>query len=69
MIEMKPPGGMILSKSLNKLDEAHGEAIQILTENGEALHEIARVLQEEEVIDGGTVARIAQGSTVEGSQS
>jgi cell division protease FtsH len=43
------------------LDQAHETAIGILTDNEKALHEIARVLQEEEVIDGETVARIAGG--------
>jgi cell division protease FtsH len=41
------------------LDEAHERATSLLTEKLSALHEIARVLQEQEVIDGQTVVRIA----------
>jgi len=44
------------------LDEAEQRATSILTEKQAALHEIARVLQEREVIDGEAVARIAGGS-------
>jgi cell division protease FtsH len=40
------------------LDEAQQTALDLLTTHESALHEIARVLQEKEVIDGETVARI-----------
>jgi ATP-dependent Zn protease len=43
------------------LDEAQDSATKILADNEHALHEIASLLQEEEVIDGETVARIAGG--------
>ncbi len=40
------------------LDEAEETALDLIREHEAALHEIARVLQEDEVIDGETVARI-----------
>ncbi len=47
------------------LDEAQENAFELLTAHEKALHEIARVLQEEEVIDGKTVARIVAGEATE----
>ena len=40
------------------LDEAEETALELIRDHEAALHEIARVLQENEVIDGDTVARI-----------
>jgi cell division protease FtsH len=40
------------------LDEAEGTALDLLRAHEPALHEIARVLQKDEVMDGETVARI-----------
>ena len=40
------------------LDEAEATALDLISTHEAALHEIARVLQEDEVIDGETVARI-----------
>ena len=40
------------------LDEAEATALDLINTHEAALHEIARVLQEEEMIDGETVARI-----------
>jgi len=40
------------------LDQAEANALDLINTHEAALHEIARVLQEEEMIDGETVARI-----------
>ncbi len=47
------------------LDAAEATALDLIGTHGAALHEIARVLQEEEVIDGDTVGRIVAETTEE----
>jgi len=47
------------------LDAAEATALELIGTHEAALHEIARVLQEDEVIDGETVARIVAEDTVE----
>jgi cell division protease FtsH len=61
-LNLSPETERLIDQEIRRLlDEAHELAMKILTDNEKALHEIAGVLQEEEVIDGETVARIAGG--------
>ena len=48
------------------LDDAEATALELIRTHEAALNEIARVLQEDEVIDGETVARIVAEEPVEG---
>jgi cell division protease FtsH len=48
------------------LDGAEATALELINTHKAALHEIARVLQEQEVIDGETVARIVADEPTEG---
>jgi len=50
------------------LDEAEATALELIRTHEAALNEIARVLQEDEVIDGETVARIVAEEPVETEQ-
>jgi cell division protease FtsH len=49
------------------LDDAEATALELIRTHEAALNEIARVLQEDEVIDGETVARIVAEEPVEGA--
>jgi len=58
-LNLSPETERMIDEEIRRfLDEAAEEAMKILTDNESALHEIARILQEEEVIDGETVAQI-----------
>ena len=59
-LSLSPETERLIDEEIRRiLDQAHEDATRILTDNDSALHEIARVLQAEEVIDGETVAQIA----------
>ncbi|CAB5127945.1 Cell division-associated, ATP-dependent zinc metalloprotease FtsH [Olavius algarvensis associated proteobacterium Delta 3] len=63
-LNLSPETERMIDEEIRRfLDEAAEEAMKILTSNESALHEIARILQEEEVIDGETVALIAGGKS------
>ena len=60
-LNLSPETERMIDEEIRRfLDEAAEEAMKILTDNESALHEIARILQEKEVIDGETVARIVE---------
>ena len=59
-LSLSPETEQLIDEEIRRfLDEANENAMKILTGNEPALHEIAQVLQDEEVIDGEAVARIA----------
>ncbi|MGC9522249.1 MAG: ATP-dependent zinc metalloprotease FtsH [Anaerolineae bacterium] len=47
------------------IESAEQQALSLLQQNAEALDEIAEILQEHEVIDGDTIARVVESSTAE----
>jgi len=62
--EVSPETERLIDAEIRRyLDEAHTTATGLLSSNQEAMHEIARILQEDEVIDGDTVAKIASGDS------
>jgi len=54
---------LIDSETRRLVEEAQGRALHVLQQYEAALHEIARILQEREVIDGKEIARIAEEAT------
>jgi len=58
--ELSPETATLIDQEIRRLiDEAQGRALDLLRAHEAALHEIARILQEREVIDGDEIARIA----------
>ena len=58
--ELSPETATLIDQEIRRLiDEAQGRALDLLRAHEAALHEIARVLQEREVVDGDEIARIA----------
>ena len=61
--EISPETAALIDHEIRRLvDQAQEQALELLRTNETALHEIARVLQENEVIGGDEIARIAGAS-------
>ncbi len=59
--ELSPETATLIDQEIRRLvDEAQERALDLLRSHEVALHEIARILQEREVIDGDEIARIAE---------
>ncbi|MBN1639936.1 MAG: ATP-dependent zinc metalloprotease FtsH [Anaerolineae bacterium] len=60
--DLGPETAALIDRETRRIiEEGQGRALDLLRTHERALHEIARVLQEDEVIDGEQVARIAAG--------
>jgi len=66
-LSLSPETERMIDEEIRRiLEDAEKEAMAIVAKNESALHEIARVLQEQEVIDGETVGRIVAEQGVTG---
>jgi ATP-dependent Zn protease len=63
--ETSPETASLIDRETRRLvEEAQKQALDLLQANESALHEVARVLQENEAIGGDEIARIASPDTV-----
>ena len=64
--EISPETATLIDREVKRLvDEAQKRAIDLLNEHADALEQVARILQEREVINGEEIARIASGKKIE----
>jgi cell division protease FtsH len=62
--ELGPETAALIDREIRRLvDQAQDQALELLSTHKAELDEIARVLQEKEVIDGDEIARIAGNRT------
>ncbi len=68
--DLSPETAQLIDRETRRIVEsAEGRAIELLNAHLPALHEVARILQEQEVISGETIRRLAeQASTLDESQ-